>query len=398
MYKQNPALPTRIVGTALFVLALSATPARAQTISWCITCNGAEAQSGSPALAYGTVILDTTNNFLSWNIAIKDLTGMQTTSHLHSDTSGGGIEVDLGSGNPLTGQAPISASQAADLRDGNWYINVHSTVHSLGEVRGQVDDICSTTIWSVRASGSEEVPPTGSMATASGTITLDGATNTLSWNLTHQGLTGNHTQTHLHGPAPIGQNGGIQVDLGVGNPVMGSAPLASMEDALQLRCGLWYVNFHTSVFGAGEIRGQVDDFSVDPYCSGLANSFSIDGARLLTVGDFTAANDNLVFNATGVPPGKFGYLLVGQGTNSVNPPGSEGEICLVGASIGRYSSQALTADNGGGLGPFTPGILPLPNNLGTAMAGATWNFQCWYRDQNMGSTSNFTDALAVTFE
>jgi hypothetical protein len=27
----------------------------------------------------------------------------------------------------------------------------------------------------------------------------------------------------------------------------------------------------------------------------------------------------------------------------------------------------------------------------------TWNFQRWYRDLNPGSTSNFTDALRVTF-
>ncbi|MEE8148502.1 MAG: hypothetical protein V3T24_12920, partial [Longimicrobiales bacterium] len=128
----------------------------------------------------------------------------------------------------------------------------------------------------------------------------------------------------------------------------------------------------------------------------LANSFSIDGARFLTVGDFTAANNNLVFTATGMPPGKFGYMLVGQGTTVVQPPGSAGAICLSGGPIGRYSSQVLTADNGGGLGPFTPDILTLPNNLGTVVAGETWNFQGWFRDA--GPTSNFTDAVAVTFE
>ncbi|MEE8467386.1 MAG: CHRD domain-containing protein [Planctomycetota bacterium] len=395
MYKQNPGLPVRIGGAALFVLALSATPAPAQTISWCITCTGPEAGNNSPAKAYGTVKLDTSNNFLSWDIAIKDLVGSQTISHLHSDTTGGGIAVNLGSGNPLTGVAPITANQADDLRGGNWYINIHSQAHTGGEVKGQVDDICATTIWCVRASESEEVPPTGSNGTAAGTITLDGATNSLSWNITHQGLSGNVTAAHLHGPAVIGQDGPTQVNMGVGNPVMGSAFIDSTQ-ALQLRCGLWYVNLHTSMFGGGEIRGQVDDFSVDPYCSGLANSFSIDGARLTTVGDFTAANDSLVFHASGVPPGKFGYLLVGQGTVVVHPPGSEGAICLAGSSLGRYPAQGLTADNAGGLGPFTPDILTLPNNLGTALVGETWNFQCWFRD--VGNTSNFTDAVAVTFE
>ncbi len=208
MYMQSPALPTRIVGTALFVLALSATPARAQTISWCTTCDGAQAQSGSPALAYGTVKLDTANNFLSWDIAIMGLTGNQKASHLHSDTTGN-IEVNLGVGNPLTGVAPLSATPVADLLEGNWYINVHSEAFAFGEVKGQVDDICSTTIWCVRASESEEVPPTGSNGTAAGTITLDGATNMLSWNLTHQGSAGTSrilTCTAPHRSARMGAN------------------------------------------------------------------------------------------------------------------------------------------------------------------------------------------------
>ncbi len=30
-------------------------------------------------------------------------------------------------------------------------------------------------------------------------------------------------------------------------------------------------------------------------------------------------------------------------------------------------------------------------------SGDTWNFQCWYRDNNPVPTSNFTDAVSVTF-
>ena len=31
-----------------------------------------------------------------------------------------------------------------------------------------------------------------------------------------------------------------------------------------------------------------------------------------------------------------------------------------------------------------------------AMPGDTWNFQCWYRD--VGNSSNFTDAIAITYQ
>ena len=31
------------------------------------------------------------------------------------------------------------------------------------------------------------------------------------------------------------------------------------------------------------------------------------------------------------------------------------------------------------------------------LAGDTWNFQCWYRDHVPQVTSNFTDAVGLTF-
>lgn len=31
-----------------------------------------------------------------------------------------------------------------------------------------------------------------------------------------------------------------------------------------------------------------------------------------------------------------------------------------------------------------------------AMAGQTWRLQFWFRDQNPGQTSNFTDGVAIT--
>ena len=41
--------------------------------------------------------------------------------------------------------------------------------------------------------------------------------------------------------------------------------------------------------------------------------------------------------------------------------------------------------------------LPRPNGTVAVQAGETWNFQCWYRDKNPGTTSNFTDGVSVLF-
>ena len=81
----------------------------------------------------------------------------------------------------------------------------------------------------------------------------------------------------------------------------------------------------------------------------------------------------------------------------VQPPGSQGTLCLGGA-VGRYAKQV--ANTG------TAGVLvlvldltdtPTPNGPVTVLAGETWNFQAWFRDKNPGTTSNFTNGVSVTF-
>jgi len=51
-----------------------------------------------------------------------------------------GVEVpitgDLTS--PITGSASVTDAQAADLRAGKWYVNVHTAANPGGEIRGQV--------------------------------------------------------------------------------------------------------------------------------------------------------------------------------------------------------------------------------------------------------------------
>ena len=105
--------------------------------------------------------------------------------------------------------------------------------------------------------GGQEVPPVATPATGTGDVTLDTATGLLSWNISFSGLLGIQTAAHFHGPALVGQNAGVQVGIGgVGSPAIGSAVLNATQSA-DLQAGLWYVNFHTSSFLDGEIRGQV---------------------------------------------------------------------------------------------------------------------------------------------
>jgi len=102
----------------------------------------------------------------------------------------------------------------------------------------------------------QEVPTNSSTASGVGTVTLDLATNVLSWNITFSGLSGAQTAAHFHGPAPAGSNAGVQINIGTGSPNVGSTTLTGAQST-QVQNGMWYANIHSSGFPGGEIRGQV---------------------------------------------------------------------------------------------------------------------------------------------
>ena len=84
----------------------------------------------------------------------------------------------------------------------------------------------------------------------------------------------------------------------------------------------------------------------------------------------------------------------------MQPGGSQGNLCLGGA-IGRYVGPGQIK-NSGAAGTFDLVLdlasTPTPTGLVQVLPGDTWNFTAWYRDAVSGvATSNFTDAVSVTF-
>ena len=104
-------------------------------------------------------------------------------------------------------------------------------------------------------SGSEEVPARVTPATGTATATLDTATNFFTLNYSFSGLLGPQTDAHIHGGA-AGTNGAVLFHLGLGSPNSFSTTLTDLQES-RLLAGLWYVNVHSTVFPAGEIRGQL---------------------------------------------------------------------------------------------------------------------------------------------
>jgi hypothetical protein len=95
-----------------------------------------------------------------------------------------------------------------------------------------------------------------STATGSGTLTYDDLSNLLTWDISFSGLQGTETVSHFHGPAGPGVDAPPQIGLPLGSPKIGSATLSDAQEA-DLLNELWYVNVHSTIAPAGEIRGQL---------------------------------------------------------------------------------------------------------------------------------------------
>ena len=122
-------------------------------------------------------------------------------------------------------------------------------------------------------SGSNEVPPNGSIASGFGLFVFDDQgtasilDDTLSVNETFAGLSANATAAHIHNGAP-GVSGPVVIPL-VGFPgatsgsyvnVFALSALGAGEAAFEanLFAGNTYSNIHNANFPGGEIRGQLN--------------------------------------------------------------------------------------------------------------------------------------------
>ncbi|MFT7679793.1 MAG: hypothetical protein ACI8QC_003798 [Planctomycetota bacterium] len=138
------------------------------------------------------------------------------------------------------------------------------------------------------------------------------------------------------------------------------------------------------------------------YCGpGAVNSSGMPGI-IGASGSNIVADNNLIITATQVPTAQFAYMIASRTQGFVaNPGGSTGNLCILG-DIARFNRAGeVGAIVGGAFALTMPlGDFPEPPTNGVSvLAGDVWNFQCWHRDIAGGvPTSNFTDAVEVTFQ
>jgi len=134
------------------------------------------------------------------------------------------------------------------------------------------------------------------------------------------------------------------------------------------------------------------------YCTSTPSSTG--GVAALAVrGSARVAQNDVTLGCSGLPLNSFGFFIAGRTQGSVPfPGGSQGNLCL-GGSIGRYSALAQNSGSTGVVAlAIDLGALQTPTGPVAGAAGETWNFQYWFRDANPTTTSNFSDAVAVTWQ
>lgn len=117
------------------------TPAGAAVHQFETFLDGAQAGTTSPGTGFGTLAYDDVSNLLSWNISFSGLLAPETVSHFHGPAAPGsnaGVQIGLPVGSPKIGSATLSETQELQLLDELWYINVHSSFATAGEIRGQL--------------------------------------------------------------------------------------------------------------------------------------------------------------------------------------------------------------------------------------------------------------------
>ena len=138
------------------------------------------------------------------------------------------------------------------------------------------------------------------------------------------------------------------------------------------------------------------------YCDPAVPNSTGKPAEMFAIGSTAVSDNDVVLVATNLPTNASAFFLTSQSLIEVpTAGGAQGTLCIAGPSMGRYVGPGQI-QNSGGLGGVDLRIdlnqHPTPTGLVSVLPGETWNFQCWYRDANPGSTSNFSSAYRILFE
>lgn len=208
----------------------------------------------STATGDASIIVDALRAHIRFHVRT---TAMATKAHLHTGIAGlsGPVALDLGgSGQVIDGTTAITDRQAADLEQGRWYVNVHTSDKPTGELRGQII-LPGETIFSTLLSPANEIPAVeGTTASGGGAFILSPDATSLRYEVAVTGTTPTHVHVHTGDPTV---NGPVSYDLTLGGPGARGVQTVTAADVTALTANGLYTNVHSAAFPKGEMRGQI---------------------------------------------------------------------------------------------------------------------------------------------
>lgn len=130
---------------ALTLLAALPLRAPAETLAFRAELDGTQEVPRNDSTGTGKLeaTYDTQTKTFEYTLTFAGLSGSATVAHFHGAAKpgqNGGAELPVAGlpVSPMHEKATLTDSQAADLEKGLWYLNIHTTAHPKGEIRGQL--------------------------------------------------------------------------------------------------------------------------------------------------------------------------------------------------------------------------------------------------------------------
>jgi hypothetical protein len=228
------------------------------------TLNGAQEVPPVTTDAQGTgwAILRNDGNSIYYRETFARLSAPFSAGHIHvaaAGSNGSVIKPFTFVGNSAEGvYTNVPDSLIVEFIKGNTYLNVHTTAHSSGEIRGQLN-YTSGIGFVTTLDGAQEVPALTVNGQGTGYFIWGAPVqNALNFQVTIAGLSSAYTGSHFHVGAP-GVSGGVVHPYNFGTDSTISDVWTGPSDAniISLVQGNMYTNVHTSNNPSGEIRGQL---------------------------------------------------------------------------------------------------------------------------------------------
>ena len=313
----------------------------------------------SSATGGGSLILDPSSGAVAYEVELTGATGV-TSARLHRGAPGetGPVVLHLAGGpTHFTGTSPpLGPLDVAALQSGSMYLQIDSTSHPTGELRGQVTTGSERFV--VDADAAQLVPPGSGPASGQGFIWIS-TDHRLLLSIMVQMTTGSTLSANVRRGLP-GENGPILVSLPnqVGSPLVFSSSSDPLPESILsfVRAGHAHITIATEVAPdselspGGELRGAIrpDEARYGESCgaNGVAALQSITPIR---------AGEFFELFITGAPNST---ALLFAGPAGASLPIGSGCDLLVAPNAAIIPFPTLGASGFVGLQTFIPGDLP----------------------------------------